>query len=156
LRDQAIFALGFLDKHGENGPFLRDLYAKLESNRLRDKVIQSVAQLEEPAEERWLVNLVLDASQPVHLRKQALFWRGQKHDTSLGDLIGLYPRLDSRELREHYVFVLSQRRESDAVDRLIDIARTDPDRAIRAKAVFWLGQSRDPRAARFLEEAINK
>lgn len=156
LRDQAIFALGFLDKRGANGPFLRQLYARLESNHLKDKVIQAVAQLDEPEDQRWLERLVLDTNESVELRKQALFWRGQNRDAALGDLVELYPRLDSRELREHYVFVLSQRRESAAVDRLIDIARNDADRAIRAKATFWLGQSRDPRAARYLEERINR
>ncbi|HEX6051020.1 MAG TPA: HEAT repeat domain-containing protein [Gemmatimonadaceae bacterium] len=156
LRDQAIFALGFLDKQGSNGPFLRELYGRLESNRLKDKVIHAVAQLDEREDQRWLDRLVLDTSQSIGLRKQALFWRGQKQDAPLGELVELYPRLDSRELREHYVFVLSQRRESAAVDRLIDIARNDTDRAIRAKATFWLGQSRDPRAARYLEERINR
>lgn len=156
LRDRAIFALGFLDQHGGNGPFLRSLYARLDEKRLKDKVIQAVAQLDEPDDQRWLVERVLDTNEPIDLRKQALFWRGQKNASPLGDLIALYPRLDSRELRGHYVFVLSQRQERDAVDKLIEIARNDSDRALRAKAVFWLGQSRDPRAAKFLEEAIAK
>jgi HEAT repeat protein len=92
----------------------------------------------------------------MDLRKQALFWRGQRDAAPLSDLLALYTRLDSRELREHYVFVLSQRRESAAVDRLIDLAKSDSDREIRAKATFWLGQSRDPRATKFLEERISK
>ena len=46
--------------------------------------------------------------------------------------------------------------ESAAVDKLIDLARSDTDREIRAKATFWLGQSRDPRAAKYLEERISK
>ena len=54
------------------------------------------------------------------------------------------------------MFVLSQRHESEAVDRLIDLAKNDPDREIRAKATFWLGQSRDPRAAKYLEDRISK
>jgi HEAT repeat protein len=156
LRDQAIFALGFLDQRGGNGPFLRNLYASLDSKRLKDKVIQSVAQLDEPADQRWLVERVLDTGEPVDLRKQALFWRGQKQSSPLGDLVALYPRLDSRELRDHYVFVLSQRHESAAVDKLIDLARNDADREIRAKATFWLGQSRDPRATKYLEERISR
>jgi len=156
LRGQAIFALGFLDHDGANGPFLRNLYAKLEDGHLKDKVIQAVAQLDEDDDQRWLVQRVLDPNERVELRKQALFWRGQKQSAPLGDLIALYPRLDSRELKEHYVFVLSQRRESDAVDKLIDVARNDPDREIRAKATFWLGQSRDPRAAKYLEDRISK
>ena len=156
LRDQAIFALGFLDRKGENGPFLRSLYGRVDDRHLKDKVIQSVAQLDDDADQRWLVARVLDANEPVDLRKQALFWRGQKNSAPLGDLIALYPRLDSRELRDHYVFVLSQRHESAAVAKLIDLARNDTDREIRAKATFWLGQSRDPRALRYLEERISR
>jgi HEAT repeat protein len=156
LRDQAIFALGFLDGRGGNGPFLRSLYARLDDKQLKDKVIQAVAQLDDDADQRWLVERVLDANEPIDLRKQALFWRGQKHSSPLGELIALYPRLDSRDLRDHYVFVLSQRQESAAVDKLIDLARNDADREIRAKATFWLGQSRDPRASKFLEERISK
>ncbi len=156
LRDQAIFALGFLDRKGGNGPFLRSLYGRLDDKRLRDKVIQSVAQLDDLDDERWLLDRVLDANEAMDLRKQALFWRGQRNSAPLGDLIALYPRLDSRELRDHYVFVLSQRQESAAVDKLIDLARNDGDREIRAKATFWLGQSKDPRAMKFLEDRISK
>jgi len=156
LRGQAIFALGFLDHDGENGPFLRTLYPRLDDPELKDKVIQAVAQLDEDDDQRWLVQRVLDPKESVELRKQALFWRGQKQSAPLGDLVALYPRLDSRDLKEHYVFVLSQRREPEAVDKLIDLAKNDSDREIREKATFWLGQSRDPRATKYLEDRISK
>jgi HEAT repeat protein len=156
LRDQAIFALGFLDNRGGNGAFLRTLYGRVDDRRLKDKIIQSVAQSEATADQQWLSDRVLDAREPVDLRKQAMFWRGQNNSVPVRELIALYPKLDSRELKDQYVFVLSQRHESDAVDKMIDLARNDPDREVRAKALFWLGQSRDPRVARFLEEAISK
>ena len=156
LREQAIFALGFLDRDGDNGPFLRSLYARLDDRRLRDKAIQAIAQLDDREDEQWVLARVLDTNEATELRKQALFWSGQRSDSPLGELIALYPKLDSRELREHYVFVLSQRRESEALDKLIDLATNDTDREIRAKATFWLGQSRDPRAAKFLEDRISK
>ena len=35
------------------------------------------------------------------------------------------------------------------------IARRDPDRELRKKAIFWLGQSNDPRVRDFLLEIIN-
>ena len=156
LRERAIFALGFLDQRGGNGPFLRSLYARSTDLSLKQKIIASVSQLDDADEERWLLDLVLDAREPVDLRKQALFWCVQQRDAPLGSVIALYPKLDSRELKEHYIFVLSQRHERDAVDKMIDLARNDPDRDVRAKAIFWLGQSRDPRVARFLEEEISK
>jgi hypothetical protein len=36
------------------------------------------------------------------------------------------------------------------------IAEKEPDPELRKKAVFWLGQSKDPRAAEFLLRIINK
>ena len=38
----------------------------------------------------------------------------------------------------------------------MSIAKSDKDKELRSKAVFWLGQSRDPRAAKFLEDLISK
>ena len=52
--------------------------------------------------------------------------------------------------------MLSQRRGDDAVDKLISIAKNEPDRELRKKAIFWLSQSKDPRVAKFLEELISK
>ncbi len=37
-------------------------------------------------------------------------------------------------------------RKDDGVPRLIDVARTNRNPAVRKQAIFWLGQSRDPRA----------
>jgi hypothetical protein len=38
----------------------------------------------------------------------------------------------------------------------MDIAKNDPDRQARKKALFWLGQSRDPRVAQMLSDIINQ
>jgi hypothetical protein len=40
---------------------------------------------------------------------------------------------------------------------LMSIAKTDPDRELRKKAIFWLGQmgDRDPRVKQFLIDIIN-
>jgi len=35
-------------------------------------------------------------------------------------------------------------------------AENDPDKELRRKAIFWLGQSKDPRAAELLLRLINK
>jgi HEAT repeat protein len=59
-------------------------------------------------------------------------------------------------MKEQAIFVLSQKKDAGAIDKLIDIAKNDRDREMRGKAIFWLGQSRDPRAMRLLEEIISK
>jgi hypothetical protein len=59
-------------------------------------------------------------------------------------------------MKEQLIFVYSQRRETAAVDKMLDIARRETDRELKGKAIFWLGQSKDPRAAQLLEELINR
>ena len=67
------------------------------------------------------------------------------------------PSGTERELRAKVIFSLSQRRnDAAAVDKLVEIARKETDPELRKQALFWLGQSRDPRAAAILEEIINK
>ena len=66
----------------------------------------------------------------------------------MADLASLYATMDDREMREQLIFVYSQRDEPAAVDKLLDIAARGPDAELRKKALFWLGQSEDPRPRR--------
>jgi hypothetical protein len=99
--------------------------------------------------------LIRDDNASVDARKQALFWLGQS-DLPTADLIRLRESLKPFALREHYTFVLSQRRDDQAVDGLIDVARHDPDTEVRKRAMFWLGQTRDPKAIKFLQDLLTR
>jgi len=102
-----------------------------------------------------LVTLVRDGKAPLDARKQALYWAGQT-TIPTRDLAQLYEGLDAFSLREHFVFVISQRRDDVAVDRLIDVARHDADMEIRKRAMYWLGQTNDPRATKFLRDLVTR
>jgi len=97
-----------------------------------------------------------DASRKV--RRSAVFWLGQ----AAGDAAtrGLSDLVDDnnadREVRETAVFALSQRPHDEGVPALITIARKNPDPELRRKAIFWLGQSEDPRAISLFEELLTK
>ena len=54
------------------------------------------------------------------------------------------------------MFALSQRPRDEGVPALIYVARTNKDPEIRKKALFWLGQSNDPRALDLFEELLTK
>jgi len=43
---------------------------------------------------------------------------------------------------------------NEGVPMLIQVARANRNPAVRKQAVFWLGQSKDPRALSFLEEVL--
>jgi len=97
--------------------------------------------------------LVRDSGAMLDSRKEALFWLGQS-DAPTADLVRLYDDLEPEPLRDHATFVLSQRRDEAAVDKLIDIARHDRDLDVRKRAMFWLGQSRDPKAVKFFRDVL--
>ncbi len=58
------------------------------------------------------------------------------------------------EVRKQAVFALSQRPADEGVPALIRIARTSPHAELRKTALFWLGQSEDPRAIELFEEIL--
>jgi hypothetical protein len=97
--------------------------------------------------------LIQDESATTGARKQALFWLGQTGE-STEDLIDLDASLKGESLRDHYTFVLSQRRDDPAIRKLIDIARRDPDSHVRKQAMFWLGQTHDPQAIQFFKDIL--
>jgi len=154
VREKAIFWIG-QSGGKDNESFLRSLYGRLKETELRNKVLFSLSQAGGPENMRWLLGVARDNTQPTELRKQALFWAGQG-DAPIADLAALYSSLTDRELREQVIFVYSQRDDSAAVDRLLEIARRDPDPELRKKALFWLGQSSDPRAAKALQDIIEQ
>ena len=154
VREKAIFWLG-QKRSQENAEYLRTLYAKLKNEDLKEKVIFSLSQQRGLGNDKWLTDIAVNPKEPVELRKKALFWAGQDNG-ALPQLLRMYGQMGDREMKEQLIFVYSQRRETAAVEKLMEIAKTDKDRELRKKAIFWLGQSRDPRAASFLLELIDK
>jgi HEAT repeat protein len=154
VREKAVFWLG--QQHStSSAEFLRTLYARVTVEDLKEKIIFSLSQMHSDENTRWLMDLALNDKESIDLRKKALFWAGQT-GADIGDLVQLYDRTSDHDMREQLIFVYSQRHETQALDKMIDIARHETDRELRKKAIFWLGQSRDPRAAQALLEIINQ
>lgn len=57
-------------------------------------------------------------------------------------------------MKEQAVFALSRLREDQGLPLLINVAKNNPDPAVRKKAFFWLGQSKDPRAVEFFAQVL--
>ncbi|MFL5528721.1 MAG: HEAT repeat domain-containing protein [Gemmatimonadaceae bacterium] len=105
-----------------------------------------------------LLKIARNPDVPRAARTQSVFWLGQAAGEAatrgLNELV-----VDNgvdREVREQAVFALSQRPREEGVPALIAVARTNKDPEIRKKALFWLGQSHDPRALDLFEELLTK
>ncbi len=105
-----------------------------------------------------LLKLARDDRAPRRTRRQAVFWLGQAAgDAATRGLADLIDEGDvDRDVKEQAVFALSQQPHDAGVPALIRIARTHPEPGVRRKALFWLGQSGDPRALALFEELLTK
>ena len=103
-----------------------------------------------------MLRIARDENIRQETRKQSVFWLGQAAgDVATEGLSELAEDEDEdREVRESAVFALSQLSDDEGVPALIRIARSNKDPKIRRTALFWLGQSEDPRALDLFEELL--
>jgi hypothetical protein len=92
-----------------------------------------------------------------HARGQALFWLAQRAGTqAAGAIEEALARDPDTDVKKRAVFALSQLPKDEGVPRLIAVARSHSNAAVRKQAMFWLGQSGDPRALAFFESVLLK
>jgi hypothetical protein len=105
-----------------------------------------------------LLALAKDDSRSRSVRNQAVFWvsqaAGEKATAGLVDVVG--DAAADRDVRLQAVFALSQRPKDEGIPALLDVAKGSKDPKIRKQAIFWLGQSGDPRAVAYFESVLVK
>jgi HEAT repeat protein/TolA-binding protein len=136
--------------------YLRGLYGKLETPRLREAVLTSISRVATPENEQFLLALARNQNEPSSLRAAALQRLGRMSSVSLDDIAKVYDVADARSLREQILQALYQRKEPEAVDKMIEIAKKDTDPQIRRTAISLLARSDNPRAKKWLQEIIDK
>jgi HEAT repeat protein len=155
LRGKAVFWLAQTD-NPEDLAYLRSLYGKVNDPEVQERILFAIGQSDDPTSGKFLLDVARNQNAPLETRKKALFWAGQREETTGADLGALYGTFADREIKEQLLFALSQKDEKAATDKLIDIARREPDKELRKKAIFWLSQSDDPRVAEILAEFLEK
>jgi hypothetical protein len=88
------------------------------------------------------------------IRSTVAFWLARGAAARLG--VANHGDDDDDDVRSSAVFALSQQPKDIAVPRLIEIARRNAHPAARAQALFWLGQSGDPRAVDLFDEILRR
>lgn len=143
----------------EAAAYLLGLASKNES-RAAEKAIFPAMLADSAAPTIWrdLLGMARNTTLTRKVRRSAVFWVGQAAGEAatrgLTDLVD--DRAADRDVREQAVFALSQRPREEGVPALIRIAKENPDPELRRKAIFWLGQSEDPRALALFEELLTK
>jgi hypothetical protein len=101
-----------------------------------------------------LLRFARDERLPRNVRSTVAFWLSRGAAAKLG-VAGRDDDADD-DVRASAVFALSQQPKDVAIPQLIELARHSPHAAARAQALFWLGQSGDPRATDVFEEILGR
>lgn len=140
----------------EEQAYIRGLYAKLESSKLREAVLYSLSRVETAENQQFLMGIVRNQNETPSLRAAALQRLGRMESVSVNEIAKLYDIADTRSLREQVLHGLSQRKEDAAVDKMIEIARKDTDPQIRRSAINMLARSSNKRAQDFIKEIFDR
>jgi len=154
VREKAVFSLGQSEAAtADDFRFLRDLFGRVDSRRMHDQILMAMSQSGDPESRRWLLSVARDEKMPVESRKKAIFWAGQGN-VPTADIASTYDVVSNREVKEHTIFVLSQREDKASTDKLMAIVRSSDDSELRKKALFWLGQKDDPAVTKAISDLV--
>ncbi|HJQ25140.1 MAG TPA: HEAT repeat domain-containing protein [Blastocatellia bacterium] len=154
VRQDAIFWVG--QRGGDQAADeLSSLFDAERDPEIRKKIIFSLSQMNNQKARTKLMDVVR-SSDDAELRGETIFWLAQTGGNNTVDFLGqLYDSEKTMEVKKKIIFSLTQAREKKAaLHKLMAIARSDPSPELRKEAIFWIGQSRDPEAIKFLEDIL--
>lgn len=154
LREYAISALDGKDATAEDAAFLRGLYPRLTSERLKRSTIRAVASIEGRENEQWLMSIAQNNDEAMEFRAEALGRIARSSAITIPELGRMYDAMGTRALREQLISAFARRKEPEATDKLIEIARSGTDPHLRRHAIAALTRKNDPRTTKLLLEII--
>jgi HEAT repeat protein len=150
-------ALSSIDtEHGsDNGAYIRSVYSRLDTPRLKAAAIRGVARSGGNDNDQWLLSIVRNPNEPADVRAMALSYAGRS-TIPIADLTKMYDVAGDRPLREQLIRLYAQRPDPQATDKLLEIAKTGTDPDMRRYAISALSRKNDPRTRKLLLEIIDK
>ena len=155
LRLQVLEAYSRERSTPDDAAYLRWLYPRSDSERMKSAIISALARIGGKDNQDWLAAVVRNTNESSQLRSAAL-QRLSRSDIPVADIGRMYDAADSRSMREQLISALAGRKEPEATDKLIDIAKNSTDLEMRRLAINYLSRKNDPRATKLLMELIEK
>jgi HEAT repeat protein len=154
LRAKALASIDD-DNTADGGAYVRAIYPRLETTRLKLAAIRAIARIGGKDNEQWLLALVRNQNEPLDVRSTALTYVGRT-GISIGNLVSMYDAAGDRPLRVRLINLYANRSEPEASDKLISIAKNGTDPEMRRLAISRLARKNDPRTKKLLLEILDK
>jgi HEAT repeat protein len=137
----------------DDATWLRSIYTKVESARIKARIVSAVARIGGDQNEQWLLSLAKNEDESIDVRQNAL--RSVVRTADIASLKKFYDGVSARPLREEIINALGSRKEPEATDKLIEIARSGTDPQVRRSAINTLSRRNDPRTTKLLLDLLD-
>jgi HEAT repeat protein len=149
----AIRALGQQFSTQQDATLLRSLYPRLNSEKSRDAVLTSVAEVGGADNVRWLLDLARNDTEMAARRRKALE-AAARAGAPISELVRLYDSVSDQQMKDALVSIYARSGERVATDKLIVIVKTEPNVNVRRRAITSLSSSDDPKVKEALKDVI--
>ncbi|MGE5732784.1 MAG: HEAT repeat domain-containing protein, partial [Gemmatimonas sp.] len=155
LRVEAINSYNNDRATADDAAYLRNLYGKAESDRMKEAIINAVSRMGGSENDQFIFNIARNTNESSQLRAAALSRYFRSSTGSISDLSKLYDSADSYNLRSQIINVLANRKEPESTDKLIDIVKNSTVVQLRTQAINALSRKNDPRSIQLLQDILD-
>jgi HEAT repeat protein len=151
----AIRGLGTEYATGRDADLLRSIYPRLTGDRSRDAVLSVIAEIGGTDNTRWLLGIARDENATIASRRRALAY-ASRAGVPMADLVRMYDTTTDPQMKDALISIYGQSGDRIAVDKMLQIAKSEEDANIRRRTIAQLSRSDDPRVKEFLKDLIER
>jgi HEAT repeat protein len=155
LRVEAINSFNNDRATADDAAYLRNLYGKADSDRLKEAIINAVSRMGGAENDQFVLAIARNTNESSQLRSAAVSRYFRSSTGSIADISKLYDSADSYNMRSQIINVLAGRKEPEATDKLIEIVKTSTVLQLRTQAINALQRKNDPRSIQLLTEILD-
>jgi HEAT repeat protein/TolA-binding protein len=155
LRVEAINSLNNDRATTDDAAYLRNLYGKADNDRMKEAIISALSRMGGAENDQFILSIARNTNESSQLRGAALSRYFRSSTGSVADIAKLYDSADNYNMRQQIISVLSNRKEPEATDKLVDIIKTSTVPSLRVQAINALQRKNDPRAIQLLTEILD-
>jgi len=153
LRIEAINSFNNDRTTADDAAYLRNLYGRADNDRIKDAIIGALARIGGQENTDFILAIVKNTNESSQLRSAAIS-RMMRPNMPVADWAKLYDAADSRNIRMRIVDQLDRRQETEAADKLFDIAKNSTDAQVKNQAFQALLRRKDERTKQLLNDLL--
>jgi HEAT repeat protein len=153
LRREAIRSITIERATSDDAAYLRELYARAGNDELKQAIVGAASRIPGKETEDWILSIAKNPNEPSAVRGDAI--GVVMRSGTVADWIALYDAAQSFDVRSRIVTALENRKEAEAADKLVDIAKTSTVPSLRLQAIRALTRRKDARVPQLLDEIMN-